>query len=96
MSAEAGDAIAEAEGKRAAAEYLSDAAYVSSIAGGYLQAWDLARQGLGYAGPHDVAWARLVSIDVRAPGRRGSRPAGHPTATAPSGGSRPASSGRLA
>jgi class 3 adenylate cyclase/tetratricopeptide (TPR) repeat protein len=62
-AAKAGDAIAESESKQAAAEYLSDAAYVCSIAGGALAAWELARQGLSYAGAHDVPWARLVSID---------------------------------
>jgi class 3 adenylate cyclase/tetratricopeptide (TPR) repeat protein len=64
VAAEAGDAIAESEGKQAAAEYLSDATYVCSLAGAATQAWDLARQGLTYAGPHDVAWARLISFDL--------------------------------
>ncbi|MGH9037275.1 MAG: ATP-binding protein, partial [Acidimicrobiia bacterium] len=64
IAAEAGDAIAEAETKGAAAEYLSDAAYVTALAGGITQAWDLARQGLTYAGARDVAWARLVSFDL--------------------------------
>jgi class 3 adenylate cyclase/tetratricopeptide (TPR) repeat protein len=64
IAAEAGDAIAAAESKGAAAEYLSDAAYVTALAGGITHAWDLARQGLTYAGARDVAWARLVSFDV--------------------------------
>jgi class 3 adenylate cyclase len=63
VAAEAGDALAEAEGKAAAAEYLSDAAYVCAMAGGTTQAWDLARTGLTYASARDVAWGRLVSFD---------------------------------
>jgi class 3 adenylate cyclase len=64
VAAEAGDAIAEAEGKAAAAEYLADAAYVTALAGGIVPSWELARQGLGYAGARDVSWARLVSFDL--------------------------------
>jgi tetratricopeptide (TPR) repeat protein len=63
VSTEAGRSIAETEGKQAAAEYLSDAAYVCAQAGGVVASWELARIGLTYAGAHDVAWARLVSID---------------------------------
>jgi hypothetical protein len=63
VAAEAGDAIAELEGKAAAAEYLSDAAYVTALAGG-IGAWELARRGLTYAGGRDVSWARLVSFDL--------------------------------
>jgi class 3 adenylate cyclase/tetratricopeptide (TPR) repeat protein len=63
VATEAGHAIAETEGKRAAAEYLSDAAYVCSLAGGTVAAWGLAKTGLAFAGARDVAWARLVSID---------------------------------
>jgi class 3 adenylate cyclase/tetratricopeptide (TPR) repeat protein len=75
VAAEAGDALAEAEGKAAAAEYLSDAAYVCAIAGGITQAWDLARTGLTYSGARDVAWARLVSIDCE---RRAAEDPNHP------------------
>ena len=64
VAAEAGDAIAEAEGKASAAEYLSDAAYVTALAGGIVPAWELARRGLAYAGARDVNWARLVSFDL--------------------------------
>ena len=64
VAAEAGDALAEAEGKAAAAEYLSDAAYVTATAGGITQAWDLAGTGLTYAGERNVGWARLVSFDA--------------------------------
>ena len=62
---QAGDAIAEAESKQAAAEYLSDAAYTCASAGGIVHSWDLARLGLGYAGARDVAWARLVCFDYQ-------------------------------
>ncbi|MCA1845199.1 MAG: hypothetical protein LC792_18800, partial [Actinobacteria bacterium] len=64
-SAEAGQAIAEAEGKRAAAEYLSDAAYVCASAGGIVSSWDLARTGLTYAGARDVSWARVTCFDYQ-------------------------------
>jgi class 3 adenylate cyclase/tetratricopeptide (TPR) repeat protein len=63
VASEAGDAIAEAETKQAAAEYLSDAAYVCVTAGSPTHAWDLAGVGLTYAGERNVAWARLVSLD---------------------------------
>ncbi|HEV8624577.1 MAG TPA: hypothetical protein VG034_08975, partial [Acidimicrobiia bacterium] len=75
VAAEAGDAIAEAEGKAAAAAYLSDAAYVCSMAGGAVAAWELARQGLTHAGARDVAWARLVSFDLE---RRAAEDRDHP------------------
>jgi tetratricopeptide (TPR) repeat protein len=65
IAGQAGDAIAEAEGKQAAAEYLSDAAYVCALAGGIVPSWDLARHGLPYAGARDVAWARLLSFDLQ-------------------------------
>ena len=63
VAREAGEAIGEAEDKQAAAEYLSDAAYVCAMAGGIVASWELARIGLTYAGARDVAWARLVSFD---------------------------------
>jgi DNA-binding CsgD family transcriptional regulator len=64
VAAEAGEAIARANGKDAAAQYLSEAAYAANMAGSPAHAWPLARQGLGYAGlRRDVAWARLVSFD---------------------------------
>jgi tetratricopeptide (TPR) repeat protein len=75
VAAEAGDAIAEAEGKAAATEYLSDAAWVCAMAGGVVRAWDLARRGLIYAGSHDVAWARFVSFDYE---RRAAEDPEHP------------------
>jgi class 3 adenylate cyclase/tetratricopeptide (TPR) repeat protein len=65
VAAEAGDSIAEAEGKPAAAHYLSDAAYVCALAGGIVPSWDLARTGLTYAGARDIAWARLTSFDYQ-------------------------------
>jgi class 3 adenylate cyclase/tetratricopeptide (TPR) repeat protein len=63
VATEAGQAITEAEDKAAAADYLSDAAWICAMAGGVVRAWGLARQGLTYASAHDVAWARLVSFD---------------------------------
>jgi class 3 adenylate cyclase/tetratricopeptide (TPR) repeat protein len=75
VAAAAGDAIAEAEGKQAAAAYLSDAAYVCAMAGGVTYAWALARSGLTYAGSHDVSWARLVSFDYE---RRAAENPEHP------------------
>jgi class 3 adenylate cyclase/tetratricopeptide (TPR) repeat protein len=63
-AAEAGQAIAAAEGAGAAAEYLSAAAYTCAMAGGVPYAWGLASQGLGLPGERrDVAWARLVAFD---------------------------------
>jgi class 3 adenylate cyclase/tetratricopeptide (TPR) repeat protein len=75
LAAAAGDAIAEAEGKQAAAAYLSDAAYVCAMAGGVTHAWALARAGLTYAAARDVAWARLVSFDYE---RRSAEDPEHP------------------
>jgi class 3 adenylate cyclase len=65
VAQEAGDAIAETEGKAAAARYLSDAAYVCALAGGIVPSWELARTGLTYAGARDIAWARLASFDYQ-------------------------------
>jgi predicted ATPase/serine/threonine protein kinase/class 3 adenylate cyclase len=65
VAGEAGDAIAEAETKEAAAEYLGDAAYACASAGGIIPSWQLARQGLGYAGARDVAWARMTCFDYQ-------------------------------
>ena len=63
VASQAGDAIAEVESKQAAAEYLSDAAYVCAQAGGTGPSWTLARHGLNYASSRDTAWARLVAFD---------------------------------
>jgi class 3 adenylate cyclase len=63
VAAEAGDAIARTETKQAAAEYLADAAYACALAGGIVPSWELARQGLSYAGARDVAWARMTCFD---------------------------------
>lgn len=72
----AGDAIADAEGPEAAAEYLSEATYACRLAGGQSQAWRLAVQGLRYAGDRrDVSWARLVYFDLE---RRAAEHATHP------------------
>jgi len=62
---QAGEAIAEAETKQAASEYLSDAAYACASAGGIVQSWAIARQGLTFAGARDVAWARLTCFDYQ-------------------------------
>ncbi len=61
----AGDAIAEAETEQAAAEYLANAAYACTSAGGIVPSWQLARRGLSYATAHDVAWARMTCIDYQ-------------------------------
>jgi len=82
IATEAGDAIAEAEGKAAAAEYLSDAAYVTALAGGTVPSWELARRGLAYAGARDVSWARLVSFDLE---RRAAEDPKHPGIPADTG-----------
>jgi len=36
---------------------------VVALAGGIVQAWDLGRLGLTFAGARDISWARLVSFD---------------------------------
>jgi tetratricopeptide (TPR) repeat protein len=65
VAAEAGTAIAEAEGPDAAARYLSEATYACATAGSNPHAWDLARLGLAHTGDRrDVTWARLVSFDA--------------------------------
>jgi tetratricopeptide (TPR) repeat protein len=61
VALEAGGAIAGAEGDQAAAEYLADAAYIGTMAGGTVPSWELARRGLEYAGTH----APLVSLAQR-------------------------------
>lgn len=71
----AGDALAETEGKTAAAEYLADAAYVCAMAGSPPHAWALARTGLTYASVRDVAWARMTSLDAE---RRAAEDPDHP------------------
>ncbi|HEX6382153.1 MAG TPA: AAA family ATPase, partial [Acidimicrobiia bacterium] len=61
----AGDAIAAAETEQAAAEFLANAAYACTSAGGIVPSWQVARRGLSYATAHDVAWARLTCIDYQ-------------------------------
>ncbi len=75
VAGEAAAAIAETEGKDAAAHYLSDATFVCAMAGGVVQAWELAEVGLKYAEARDVAWARLVSFDYE---RRAAEDPEHP------------------
>jgi tetratricopeptide (TPR) repeat protein len=71
VAAEAGEAIAAAEGPDEAAVYLSDAAYTCAMAGGVPFAWELARQGLARQAVNlasarkDVAWARMVAFDYQ-------------------------------
>src|SRR5262245_8867367 len=68
VAAEAGDAIARAEGDAAAADYLAEAAMAMSPwagAGDWHGTWALAAQGLRYAGERrDAAWASLKSFDL--------------------------------
>jgi hypothetical protein len=75
VATDAGDTIAEAETKQAAAEYLADAAYACASAGGIVQSWAIARQGLTYAGARDVAWARMTCFDYQ---RREAEDPDHP------------------
>ena len=63
VAIDAGTAIAETEGNAAAADYLAEAMYACAMAGGSVQAWELAGRGLLYAENHDLTWARLVSFD---------------------------------
>jgi tetratricopeptide (TPR) repeat protein len=63
VAIDAAQAIAESEGKAAAADYLADAMYTCNMAGGSAPAWELARRGLLYTEKHDLTWARLVSFD---------------------------------
>jgi class 3 adenylate cyclase/tetratricopeptide (TPR) repeat protein len=63
LAIEAGQAIGEAEGKEAAAEFLSDAAHVCALAGDTMAAWKLAEKGLPHAISRGVTWARLFSFD---------------------------------
>lgn len=62
IATQAGEAIAASEGEAAAAVYLADAAW--GMEGNRAQAWEVARQGLRYAGGlRDFTWARLMVID---------------------------------
>ncbi|MGH9010964.1 MAG: ATP-binding protein [Acidimicrobiia bacterium] len=64
VAAEAGDAIAVAEGDEAATAYLADATQACAMAGSSPHSWTLAAQGLRYAGDRrDLAWASLLSFD---------------------------------
>ncbi|MDQ3945707.1 MAG: hypothetical protein M3357_11260, partial [Actinomycetota bacterium] len=65
VAAEAGDAIAGAEGPDAAAAYLADASHTCGMVAGSPHAWTLARKGLGYATRRDEAWARMVFFDLQ-------------------------------
>ena len=64
VAGEAAEAIASAEGREAAAGFLSEVAYACAMAGSWPHAWALAPKGLGYTGTkRDVAWARLIMFD---------------------------------
>jgi DNA-binding SARP family transcriptional activator/class 3 adenylate cyclase len=63
VAIEAAEAIAKSEGNAAAADYLADAMYTCSMAGGSVPAWELAGRGLLYTENHDLTWARLISFD---------------------------------
>ncbi|HEY4411087.1 MAG TPA: AAA family ATPase [Acidimicrobiia bacterium] len=65
VALDAGEAIAAAEGSQATAEYLAEAAYACTMAGGTVPSWVLARQGLDYAGPGHIAWARMLAFDCQ-------------------------------
>jgi tetratricopeptide (TPR) repeat protein len=63
---EAGELIAAAEGKDAAADFLAEAAMQCTYGGGFYQgAWAFASQGLGYIGDRrDLTWVRLMIQDI--------------------------------
>jgi class 3 adenylate cyclase len=67
VAAEAGEAIASAEGPAKAKEYLAEATYTYASAGSNPHAWTVAARGLAYAEQaddgHDTAWAVLASFD---------------------------------
>jgi hypothetical protein len=61
----AADEIAAAEGHEAAAGYLAEVASALTNADSAGHAWQLAPQGLAYAGErHDAAWASLALLDL--------------------------------
>jgi hypothetical protein len=64
VAAEAGEAIAAAEGPERATEYLAEATYAYASAGSNAHAWAVAARGLRYAGDRrDTSWALLISFD---------------------------------
>ncbi len=65
VALEAGEAIAEGEGDRAAAEFFDRLAHLISSAGSLRGAWQLGEAGLKHAGGRrDGVWARLTFLDV--------------------------------
>jgi class 3 adenylate cyclase/tetratricopeptide (TPR) repeat protein len=73
-ASEAARLIAAAESPSVAAQFLADAAWAMAAFSPY--AWELARQGLQYAGAtRDATWARLIVLDLQ---RRDCEDAAHP------------------
>jgi class 3 adenylate cyclase len=65
VAREAGELIKETEGLEAAADYLEQAAREMHSAGRVRTAWELARDGLRYAGDRrDLTWASLSELDL--------------------------------
>jgi len=66
LAAQAGEAIADAEGPEAAADYLAAAASAMGVAGNNPRAWVLASHGLRYTDDRrDLSWARLIVLDLQ-------------------------------
>jgi DNA-binding CsgD family transcriptional regulator len=66
VAADAGAALAEADGVQSAAEWLAEATYACGMAGSSRHAWALARAGLDYRGDrHDAGWARMLFFDLQ-------------------------------
>jgi class 3 adenylate cyclase/tetratricopeptide (TPR) repeat protein len=64
VAIQAGEALGVSEGPAAAAEYLAGTALAMGFSGNNLRAWDLAREGLRYAGDRrDLSWAYLFTIN---------------------------------
>src|ERR1700746_3374634 len=62
---DAAERIAQAEGARAAADYLAEVAAALGAAGSSTHAWQLAPAGLAYAGSsRNEAWAALTLLDL--------------------------------
>ena len=65
VAREAGEMIAREQGVDAAAEYLESVAFTMHSAGLTAAAWEIVKQGLGYAGERrDIVWASLREIDL--------------------------------
>jgi DNA-binding SARP family transcriptional activator len=65
IAREAAEQLAASEGRAAAAGYLADLTSALNSAGSAGHAWQLAPQGLAYAGRrHDTVWATLALLDL--------------------------------